>query len=296
MIHTIRGALSLPLTALVITLAACGGGENDSTTATPVELSGWFICNGPFNYVAVTPRNNLYGTCDGKNLFSASYTAQLDQEAQKTAPGWLNAVLSNVFFYDIDTGLPPTSPMARGSVPQDTYTGAGQTHAGYTTLDLGETGGVSKAGALSNGSIIPARMNLQGRPYCSPSCSATAPNPPATAGGYAGTYGVIVPVPYAIAGNSTTWTWQSDVNLTIDAAGSLSGTLPQGTLKATIVGFDASQGIAEYTGTLATASGAVAVQGVFGYDPTGTDARVSPMVALYVSGSPFEFLYHLSKR
>lgn len=295
MYHAIRGVLSWALTVLVIMLAACGGGE-DGPPDTPVALSGWFTCNGPFNYVAVTSRNNLYGTCDGTNLFSANYSALMDGKAQATAPGWLNATVSNVLFHEMSSGAPVASTMVRGALPPDAYAGAGHTSGGYASLDLKETGGVSKSGALTNGSTIPTGMNLIGHPYCQPSCSATAPRPPATAGGYAAGYGVMVQVPYVIAGNNTTWNWQADVNLTIDAAGNLTGTLPQGTLKAATVGFDASQGIAEYSGTLTTPSGAVAVQGVFGYDPTGTDLRASPMVALYVSGPVFEYLYHLSTR
>ena len=295
MYHAIRGALSLLFASLVVTLAACGGGE-DGPPDTPVALSGWFTCNGPFNYVALTARNNLYGTCDGTNVFSATYSAKLDGKAQAAAPGWLNAVVSSVQFYDMSSGAPVASTMARGPLPADTYAGSGHTGGGYASLDLKETGGVSKTGALTNGSTIPPSMNLIGHPYCTPSCSATTPRPPATAGGYVAAYGVVVPVPYAVAGNNTTWTWQADVNLVIDAAGNLSGTLPQGTLKVAPVGFDANQGIAEYSGTLTTASGAVAAQGVFGYDPTGTDVRVSPMVALYVSGPSFEYLYHLSTR
>ena len=291
----IRGAFTLPLCTLAAALAACGGGDGGdagstsaSGNARPVVLSGWFTCGGAVSYLAVTPRANVYGTCDNKNLLSGRYSAQLDATAQATTPGWFNATLSNVQYFDMASGVPVVSEGSPASIPIDTYVGTGLFSPARTFVTLNETGSASKAGVLSNGSFIPTTLSISG-PYCL-TCLAGMPRLPTTAGGYAGSYGVVVSVP----GSPRAWAWQSNVSLTIDTAGNMSGVLPQGTLRAANTGFDTASGIAEYSGTLTTTSGVVPVQGVFGLDPTGNDPRANHMVALYISGSSFQYVYHLS--
>lgn len=292
----IRGTLILPLYTVVAALAACGGGDGGdagstsaSDNARPVVLSGWFTCGGAVSYLAVTPRANVYGTCDNKNLLSGRYSAQLDATAQATTPGWFNATLSNVQYFDMASGTPVVSEGSPTSIPIDTYVGTGLYSPARTFVTLTEAGSASKAGVLRNASFIPTTLSISG-PYCL-TCVAGMPSLPATSGGYAGSYGVVVSLP----GNPTAWVWQSNISLTIDAAGNISGVLPQGTLRAASTGFDAASGIAEYSGTLTTKSGVIPVQGIFGLDPTGNDPRANHMVALNISGSSFQYLYHLSR-
>jgi hypothetical protein len=304
-------ATLLPLAAM---LAGCGGGggsatDSNSAPATALKLSGWYQClpNGAPSAsariqnanpaVLTTPHGTFYGQCsDGFESVnvSSNYAGSVSKLADFDNLV-VTATLSNFQFYDPTTNLVATN-MVGTVLPVDTYTTVAPTASlnASGTISFNETGNTSREGAPAR-FIVPTTLNLVGpvTPAAlsvTPTTSGTAP--PATAGGYAGSYSG-VPLPFAQSGVINT------TALTVDTNGDFTATTAAGSLVGTLSAYDLTTGTAEYTGTLTTSSSAVPVQGAYNsnyYTVTeanlangGTASVTYAPLALFIKGIGFQY-------
>jgi hypothetical protein len=315
-----------------LSLAGCGGGggsgSSNASGGSQLALSGWYVCGTSTganvdeyqNPVAIlaTPHGALYGSCNTANGItvnvSGNYSGTIGDPPGSSSP-YIAATLTNVLFYSLtpNTGKPATTDPGT-PVPADSYssTSGGETSS-TEYLSFSETGTASKAGLIDT-FTIPTTLQLTG--------PASPSSPPATAGGYAGSYSTAPWVVYVTApltsGTTTNSTvgvplsrtapevFSGSVSLAIDSSGDLSGTTPAGTLSGTVSAYDPTTGIAEYTGTLTTSAGSTPVNGAYASndyqltvappDATGPFAFTAyTPVALFVKGSGFEYEFLLQQ-
>lgn len=285
-----RKVRNLLAVILCATLAACGGGNSDDTTS--VALPGWFNCGGAGivsdnlghpTSVLFTRSGKFFGSCGGYSSFTGNYTAQL----HKSTPNLVTATLNYFWFYDTVTNQRAVND-ADTPIPADSYAGTGSYSATLVDINFTETGTASRAGSI-NRFVIPTKLIL------AQMGGLGVPVVPASLAGFGGHYGQILSIPVALAGNTTSYTFLANVDITIDPLGNLSGTLPNGKLSATTSSYDSSTGIAEFTGNITTSSGVAPVSGAYAYSPR-TNLLGGAPIAIYVVGSTFEYAYELSPR
>jgi hypothetical protein len=291
-------AMCLPAALLAtLSLAGCGGvssgdnldGSAKITDFQPLALSGWYSCNVDDSAsMLVTPSSGailatlhgaLYGSCSTASgqaasvNVSAAYTGTSGDMPDFNNVLVLQAKLANLLFYprvQTNFGLPATNE-AGALLPADTYSSASPSQSfntGYASsvnFQFNETGTASLGGAVSSFTVPKSFYLSTSTPYLQPRSGA-----PASASAFQGAYvtaisdtwdstlnGVVQQTIPGVLGSSS--------SLTIDTDGNLSGTTPAGALSGTITAYDPNTGTAEYTGTLTTATGAIAVQGAYAW-------------------------------
>jgi hypothetical protein len=302
-------ATVLPVVAFV---AGCGGGGSSagsSNSSQSLKLSGWYQClpagtpspssliQNSTPSVLVTPHGAFYGQCSDGYLYanlSGNYSGSVGVLAGFTDEV-VTATLTNVQFYDPKTDLLATN-MDGTLLSTDAYTSvpASVSLNSNGTISFNESGSTSKEGAPAL-FVIPTTLDLVGPNAPGALSSAPTSNgytPPATAGGYAGEY-VGVPLPF------TQWGVVSTTSLTIDSSGNVTATTAVGSLTGTVSAYDSTTGTAEYTGTLATPTGQIPVQGAYSlnyYHVTeanltagGSGSITYGPLALFVKGSGFQY-------